>query len=276
MFFWRILRATFEKWRADNAGGMAAALAYYALFSIVPLLFIFTTILGFVVGQNAAQNEVQGQVAGLIGPDVAGFILGLVTATHFSPNTFLSVASLVIIIVGAITLFKQLKWSLDHIWKAPPRSKEKMFWRRFLPDAVLFLAMAIVGIILLAFSFLSSASAIFALRIHHFLPLSLDLFLADIAVFFVLGTMLFAALYRYLPNIQLKWKDIRAGALTTSVLFTLGRTVIGLYLRHKNIASLYGAASAIIILLLWVYYSAMIFYFGAEFTHVWSNRRKMR
>jgi membrane protein len=135
---------------------------------------------------------------------------------------------------------------------------------------------AVVGIVLFGFSILSTLLSLIAARLNYFLPLSFDIFLADTATFLVMSSVLFAALYRYLPDVELKWKDIRFGALVTGILFTLGRIVIGFYLSHKGTISIYGGASALIVLLLWIYYSAQIFYIGAEFTYVWSTRKKIR
>ncbi len=261
-----LLRNTLTKWRKDNASGMAAALAYYTLFSIVPLTIIVIAILSSIFGRSAAEVQISRAVSIVIGPDVARFTLALADANHASNNVFIGVISLLITLFAALGAFRELQVSLNRIWQTPlPIARS--FWRRVLPNTALFILLLATGLLFFGAAVLTLVWGTLLRHLPEAAGGNLDILGNTLFIFF-LSTMLFGSIYRFIPRVSLKAHDVMSAALTTAFLFTLGDFAIGTYFRLSNPASLYGTASTVIVLLLWVYYSAMIFYFGAELSYV--------
>jgi membrane protein len=267
-------RETLDRWMEDKASGLAAALAYYALFSLAPLLLIATAVAGLAVGQQAVEGHLYVQIAGLVGKDSAQAIQSIVAnvGLHPSGNILATVVGLLVLLVGATGVFAQLQESLNTVWRArSPTTSGVLDWFR-----VRFLSLGMVmgvGFLLLVSLVLSALLAGVGQLLGAFIPGWVVLGQAlNVAVSLAGITVLFAMMFKVLPDTQVAWGDVWLGALVTSFLFTLGKFAIGFYLGQASVASSYGAAGSVVIVLLWVYYSSLILYLGAEFTQVYSRR----
>lgn len=262
-------------WLEDRAPTMGAALAFYSAFSLAPLLVIVIAVAGAVFGVEAARGAIVGQIAGLVGAPAAEAIQALLKAAQErTTSIFAAVVGLVTMLVGATTILVELQDDLDHIWKAPKRQGSSLL--SILRARILSLGMILgVGFLLLISLVVSGVIAAFeAYAQSHFpgatLPL-LQLWNPVVSVGAI--TVLFAMLYKWLPNVPIAWKDVWMGAFITAILFSAGRFAIGLYLGRSAIASAYGAAGTLAVLLLWLYYSAQVFLLGAEFTCLYATHR---
>lgn len=256
---------------------MGAALAFYATFSIAPILVIAIAVAGFVFGPEAARGEVVAQFRGLTGKDGAETIQGLLAGAYNSDLGFwTSVIAGITLLVAATSVFAELKDSLDVIWgkQRPERSGIMALLRGRLLSFGLILT---VGFLLLVSLVVSAALA--ALQKYWGGTFGGTGWLLEAlnSVFsFVVVFMLFASIYKWLPDPRIAWRDVAVGAAVTAALFTLGKFLIGLYLGNSDIASGFGAAGSLIVILLWVYYSSQIFFVGAEFTRVYAEYRGSR
>jgi membrane protein len=260
-------------WLADRAATMGAALAFYCAFSLAPLLMIVIAIAAAVFGADAARGAIVEQLSGIVGPAAAEAIQELLKAAK-EPATglFATVVGLVTLLVGATTVLVELQDDLDYIWKAPARSGVVTMLRARLLSFLIILA---IGFVLLITQLLSGTVTAFGDYLTPYFP-NVALRLLEGANFLfslAIVTVLFAILYKWLPNVRIAWRDVWFGALATAVLFSIGRIAIGFYLGRSAIASAYGAAGTLIALLLWLYYSAQIFLLGAEFTAVHARQR---
>ena len=272
-----LLRETLTAWSAHRASSMGAALAFYATFSIAPILVIAIAIAGTVFGPEAARGEVIAQFSGLTGKDGAETIQGLLAGAYRSNLGFwASVIAGFTLLVAATSVFAELKDSLDIIWgrKTPQRSGVMAIVRGRLLSFGLILTM---GFLLLVSLIASAALA----GLQKYWSGSLGgmgwLLMAINSVFsYLVVTMLFASIYKWLPDPHIAWRDVVVGAAFTAALFTLGKFLIGLYLGNSDIATGFGAAGSLILILLWVYYSSQIFFIGAEFTRAYAEHRGSR
>jgi membrane protein len=260
-------------WLADRASTMGAALAFYCAFSLAPLLMIVIAIAAAAFGADAARGAIVEQLSGIVGPVAAEAIQELLKAAK-EPATglFATVVGLVTLLIGATTVLVELQDDLDYIWKAPARSGVVTMLRARLLSFLIILA---IGFVLLVTQLLSSAVTAFGDYLTPYFPdVALRLLKAANFLFsLAIVTVLFAILYKWLPNVRIAWRDVWFGALATAILFSIGRIAIGFYLGRSAIASAYGAAGTLIALLLWLYYSAQIFLLGAEFTAVHARQR---
>jgi membrane protein len=260
-------------WLADRASTMGAALAFYCAFSLAPLLMIVIAIAAAAFGADAARGAIVEQLSGIVGPVAAEAIQELLKAAK-EPATglFATVVGLVTLLVGATTVLVELQDDLDYIWKAPARGGVVTMLRARLLSFLIILA---IGFVLLVTQLLSGAVTAFGDYLTPYFP-DVALRLLKVANFLfslAIVTVLFAILYKWLPNVRIAWRDVWFGALATAVLFSIGRIAIGFYLGRSAIASAYGAAGTLVALLLWLYYSAQIFLLGAEFTAVHARQR---
>ena len=266
-------------WSEDYAPSMGAALSYYTLFSIAPLLLIVIAVAGLVFGAEAARGEISGQLAGLLGPEGAKAVEGLLQAADRpAQGTFATIVGAVTLLLGATTVFGELQNALDRIWRAPAREKSKGWWN-LLRTRLLSFGMVLGIAFLLTVSLILSA-AIAALG-KWWGAAEIVAHLLEIVLSFGLTTVLFALIYKYIPRVHVGWHDVWIGAAVTAALFAVGKFLIGLYLGKSSVGSAFGAAGSLVVLMLWVYYSAQIFLFGAEFTWVYahefgSRRSEMR
>jgi membrane protein len=271
--WWALVKASVSAWSDDYAPSMGAALSYYSVFSLGPLLLIVVSIAGLVFGQDAARGEVFGQLRGLMGDDPAKAVEGLLASMNKPGRGVIStIVGLVVLLIGATSVFGELQDALDRIWRAPARDKSGGLWT-LLRSRLLSFGM-ILGIAFLLMVSLVLSAAISALGkwwSGAFGEWEVLLQIVNLAVGFVLTTSVFAMIYKLMPRVAVHWYDVWLGAATTSVLFTVGRFLIGLYIGKSGVASGFGAAGSIAIIFVWVYYSAQIFLLGAEFTWVYAK-----
>ena len=260
-------------WIKDGASSMGAALAFYSAFSLAPLLLIVMAVAGLVYGADTARKAVVRQFAELIGPVGAEAVGGLLKAASAAETGGIAtVIGVILLLLGAPSVLAELENDLDRIWEAPPREDNGLV--SLVRVHVLSFGMILgIGFLLIVSLVAGSAVAALSARWHSSTFGATGLLIADFALSLVIFTVLFGMLYKWLPNVRLRWPDVWIGALTTSVLFNLGRLAIGAYL-GRSAASAYAAAGSVLVLLLWLYYSAQIFLFGAEFTWVHAKHRR--
>lgn len=257
----------------DNVPRLAAALSYYTIFALAPLLVIAVSIAGFAFGDEAAQGQLYGNLEGLVGEESALALQEMVEAAY-EPRagalaTGLGIAAL---LFGAAGVFGQLKSAMNTVWEIEER-KGKGLWRFVRKRFLSFTMVLGVGFLLLVSLAVSTALAAFGNLLAGALPGGEAFWMvANFVVAFAVVTLLFALLFRFLPDADVAWKDVWVGAAITAVLFTIGKTLIGLYLGRGTIGSAFGSAGAVVVVLVWVYYSAIILFAGAELTQVYANR----
>lgn len=268
---WRRIRivivGSVEEWFAQRAASKGAALAFYTLFSMAPILVLVIAIAGAIFGEDAARGEIFAQLRDLIGARGAQALeMLLANAQDPGAGSIATLLATVVLLIGATTAFSELKDSLDEIWHAPP--VRKAGWIVLIRTRLLSFGLVLVLAFLLLVSLVVSAGLAVLERYWGGLWSDAGVVLAPIAsaVSFTVIASLFAVIYKMLPEIKLSWRDVWIGAVGTAALFILGKNVIGAYLGNSAIANSYGAAGSLVALLLWVYYSAQIFFFGAEFT----------
>jgi membrane protein len=258
-------------WIDHDAASMGAALAFYTLFSIAPILVIAVAVAGYVFGPHVAETQVLKQLSALIGDTGANAVRDLLLSAHFSDKKgFAAAVGVITLLVGATSVFGELQNTLDRIWNTPKKKHAVVSWQ-FIRGRVLSIGLVLgVGFLLLVSLVASAALAVLESLLGNFmtqwsviLPAVLDFTLS-----FAMTTLLFAMIYKYVPREKLAWSDVWIGALVTALLFTIGKFLIGIYLGRSAFNSAYGAAGSIVILLLWIYYSTQIFLLGAEFTRV--------
>lgn len=261
-------------WLDDAAPSMGAALSYYTIFSLAPLLLIVMSVAGFVFGAEAARGELFGQLRGLMGADAAQSVQTLLASLDKPvQGVGASVVGVALLVIGATSVFGELQNSLDRIWRAPLRKKNSGLWN-LLRERLLSIGMILGLAFLLMVSLLAGAfvSALGKWWAPIFGGWEIVAQIANAAVGFILSTLVFAMIYKLMPRAQVRWRDVWIGAVVTSALFTMGKFLIGLYIGKSAVASGFGAAGSIAVILVWVYYSAQIFLIGAEFTWVYAQK----
>lgn len=265
----RVVTAAVQSWFAHRAASKGAALSFYMLFSLAPILVLVISIAGLFFGAEAARGEIFEQLQGLVGEQGASAIQGILAATHRAGGS--GPAAMVatgILFVGATSAFVELKSSLDDIWHVPVPASAG--WQQLLRSRLLSFSLVLVLAFMLLVSLIVNAALAVVERFwgqlwtqSWFAPVA-DV-LSTLFSFSVV-TLLFAVIFKMLPNARIAWRDVTMGAIITALLFSVGKRVIGLYLGNSAVASSYGAAGSVVALMLWVYYSAQIFFFGAELT----------
>lgn len=271
--FVTLIKEAGTAWVDDYAPSMGAALAYYTLFSIAPLLLLVISIAGLVFDQEAARGEIFNQLRGLMGADGASAIEALLQGFS-KPSTGVAgtVIGLGVLVIGATTVFGELQSALDRIWRAPAREGTSGLWSLLRTRLLSFGMILAIGFLLMVSLVINAGLAAWgkwwAPAFGGFEGLA---HAADFVLSFVLTTSAFAIIYRLMPRAKIRWHDVWIGAAITALLFTLGKLLIGLYIGKSGVASGFGGASSIVILLVWVYYSAQIFLMGAEVTWVYAH-----
>ena len=272
---WQIIVAAAKAWMDDYAPSMGAALSYYTLFSLAPLLVLVIAIAGMVFGQEAAQGAIIAQLQGIMGKEGATAVQGLLQAAR-EPSTGI-VASVVggfLLLLGATAIFAELQTDLDRIWQVPAKEKPSGMWG-WLRSRVLSFGLVLgLGFMLMISLVVSAALAATSEWLGG--GTAAESVLANVLNFaasFALFTVLFAMIYKLMPTAKISWHDVWMGAAVTALLFNIGKSLIGLYLAKSSVASGFGAAGSLVILVAWVYYSAQIFLFGAEYTWVYANSK---
>ena len=270
---WPLVKMSVVSWRQDHASSMGAALAYYTLFSIAPVLIIVIAVAGFFLGAEAASGEIVIQLRGLLGDDGAAAVEGLIeSASEPEEGLVATISSVLLLLLGATTVFAELQSDLDRIWRAEA-AKTVSGWWSFLRTRLLSFGMVLALAFLLLVSLVLSA----ALAVlgnwwgGWFEGWAVLLEILNFVVAFAITTGLFALIYKFLPRAEIAWHDVWIGAAVTALLFAIGKFLIGLYIGRSGIASGFGAAGSFVVLLVWVYYSTQIFLLGAEFTWVYAH-----
>lgn len=265
---WALLVDTVDLWASRNAFQKAGALAFYTLFSMAPLLVIVVTIAGVVLGPNAAQGEIAVQIDGYIGPRAAQVVQDVVRRSRLSEAGLLpTILGTAALLFGATTVFAQLQASLNELWgvvSKPSRGTIVSFlWTRLVSLGVVL----VIGFLLLTSLILTTAVATVLAFARSLVPVPpLVVASVDLLVTLLMVTLLFAMIFKILPDVHLRWRDMWRGALVTAVLFLAGQSGISLYLTRLAPGSAYGAAGSLVVLLMWVYYSSLILFFGAALT----------
>jgi membrane protein len=271
---WSLCTESIKRWNNDYAQSMGAALAYYAMFSIAPLLLIVISVTGIFFGPEAIRGEIFSQLRGLMGDDGALAVQQLLESVSQPEKSLLAtLIGAVILVIGATTVFGELQDDIDRIWKTPARAKEAGLWRlirsRFLSFGMI-LGIGFLLLVSLIFNaFLAALSKWWAPIFGEWATIAS---ISNFVISFLLVTAMFALIYKFMPRTRVLWSDVIVGSLVTALLFTIGKTLIGVYLGESGVASGYGTAGSLIALLIWVYYSAQIFLMGAEFTKVYAER----
>ncbi|OCQ89664.1 ribonuclease BN [Nostoc sp. MBR 210] len=269
----RLFQETFQEWSEDKASRLAAALAYYTIFSIAPLLIIVIAIAGAVFGEEAARGEIVRQIQGLVGPDGAEFIeIAIRNASQPKTGVIASVISILLLLLGATGLFTELQDALNTIWEVQPKPGRGV--KNVVRQRALSFAMILgIGFLLLVTLIISTVLTAIVGYFSNLLP-GIDFIwqFLNFILSFVITTLLFGLIFKVLPDVKITWNDVLIGAVITSLLFSLGRYLLGQYLGNSSFGSTYGAAGSLVVILAWVYYAAQILFFGAEFTQVYARR----
>lgn len=270
---WGILKETFNGFMADKGLKLSASLSYYTIFSLAPLLLLIISLAGAFFGKEASEGRIFEEINELIGSQAAMQVQQIISNLELSGKTTLSVIiGSVTLVIGATSIFGEIQDSINLIWKV--KAKPQKGWLKLVKDRLLS-GSIIIGLGFLLIVTLIVNGVLVALNDilkSYFPDFTIVLFNGiNIVVSFLVITVLFGVIFKVLPDAKIAWKDVRAGAFFTACLFMLGRYVIGLYIVTTGAGSPYGAAGSIIIILLWVYYTAAILYFGAEFTRAYAN-----
>ena len=270
---WKLVKESVSAWSDDYAPSMGAALAYYTIFSIAPLLIIVIAVAGLIFGQEAVRGEIAEQLSGLIGKEGAEAIQGLIaSASAPSKGVIATSISVGVLIIGATTVFGELQTSLDRIWRSPAPPEKSGIWHLLRTRLSSFGLVLGLGLLLLVSLVISAALAALGTLWGDALNGWAPLFqLLNLATSFILEAGLFAMIYKIMPRAKIAWHDVWIGAAVTALLFEVGKLLIGLYLGKSGVTSGFGAAGSLVVLLVWVYYSAQVFLLGAEFTWVYAH-----
>jgi membrane protein len=269
---WGLLKSTVFSFIEDEALSRGAAIAFYTVTSIAPVLLIVIAIAGLAFGRDAAQNALTGQLSGLMGQQPAEVLqTAVASASGKSSGIIATIVGVLTLFVTASGVFGEMQSALNAIWKAKPQGTTVS--RLIRTRAASLGLVASLGFLLIVSLVVSAALAAFGNYLNAILPFGRVLLIGlNIVVSLLLISALIAAIYKVLPDRELQWRDVAVGAVVTAILFTIGKSLIGWYIGSSAVASSYGAAGALIVLLLWVYYSAQIFLLGAEFTKAYANR----
>ena len=263
-----ILASASKNWLDSQAFIYAAALAFFTVFSIAPIMVVVVTVVGFVLGERAARGELLEQLEGVLGTEAAEMVeIAAINSQIDQSGIWPALIGIIATVVGATTVFAQLQQSLNQIWDVVPRPSRNGMWL-LIKARVLSLSMVLaIGFVLLVSLLLSVVLRSIMAFADQWLPVPASAAVAlELTVSLGVVTFLLAAMFKILPDVQLTWRDVIVGALVTAILFTLGRSLIALYLANTATASTYGAAGSLAVLLLWVNYSSLILLFGAAFT----------
>jgi len=271
--FWKVIVATFMGFINDNGLKLSASLAYYTVFSIAPLLILVISLISFFLGHDAINNSLYPQIKGYVGSQAAAQIQEIIKNLQFSGKTGIALISgIIILLIGASSIFVEIQDSLNIIWRVkakPKRGWVKMVQNRFLSFSLI----VSLGFLLLVSLVMNIAIHALSEKLAHFLAGATVILLSaiNLAITLIVIAVLFGIIFKVLPDVKIKWRDVRTGAIFTAVLFVFGQYLIGLYIQYSAQASAYGAAGSIIVILVWIYYTSAILYIGAEFTQVYAE-----
>jgi membrane protein len=270
---WKILVATFMGFISDNGLKLSASLAYYTVFSIAPLLILIISIAGLVLGPDAATNRLYPQIAHYVGSGPATQIQEVLKNLQLSGKSGTAVViGIITLLIGASSIFVEIQDSLNIIWRV--KAKPKKSWLKLVQNRFLSFSLIIsLGFLLLASLAVNLLLTALSTKIQHFIPAVTGLLLkgVNLGVTLIVISVLFGIIFKFLPDVKIRWKDVRSGAIFTAVLFMGGQYLINIYIQYTANSSAYGAAGSILVILVWIYYTAAILYIGAEFTQVYAE-----
>ena len=271
---WRVTIRAAQDWWGDNCLRLAASLAYYTALSLAPLLLLLVGLTGMVLGREQVGGQLAAQLESLMGPAGRELVNSILTATSPEGGTWAAVVGLITLVIGATAVFGELQATMNLIWEVQPAPTSGVWAgiRAWLKERVFSLAIVFALAFLLLVSLVVSAALAAAAALFWGPEQTLLSRLLEIAVSLLVLTLGFSLLFTYVPDAEIRWRDVWLGGVMTAVLFTLGKTAIGYYLGYASVGSAYGAAGSMVVLLVWVYYSALIVFFGAEFTQAWATR----
>jgi membrane protein len=273
-FFWNLVKEAFAGWMEHKCSRLAAALAYYAIFSVAPILVIVVIVAGLVFGKKAAEGELVQQISNLVSKEGASVIEGMVKgAGHLSAGVFASIAGAIALLIGSTGLFSALQDALYTIFEVPDEGG----WMDIIKSRFFSFVMVVgIGVLLLALLLAGAVLSVLTKLMHYFPGVLSVLNMFNFLLSFAVITFLFAVLYKVFSGVRLKWGDVWVGAALTSLLFSIGKFLLGIYLESGRMRSAYGAAGSVIVLLFWFYFSAQVFLFGAEFARAFEHSRGQR
>jgi membrane protein len=270
---WSMTKQTFSEWSNDKGGRLGAALSYYTIFSLAPLLLVVVSIAGLVFGREAAEGSLFAQLAGVVGPEAAKLIQSAVAKASSTKGGVLgTIIGVLVLLAGATGVVIELQGALDTVWKVEPKPNRGIWG--VVRTRLLSVAMILsLGFLLLVSLVLNAVLAALSgwLR-SHIGDVAIVSWVIDAVVALGVISTLIALIYKILPDAQVAWRDVWVGAIATAILFMVGKYLIGLYIGKASVGSAFGAAGALAVLLVWIYYSAQIVLLGAEFTRVYANR----
>lgn len=274
-FFWETLKETFDEWNDSNASRDSASLAYYAIFSIPGLLIIIIWIAGNFFGEEAIRGEISSQISGIMGTEVSKSVENMIAGALIDKqNIFMKIVGIGSLVFGSTTLFFQLQHSLNSLWDVQSAPKKALV--KFILDRANSLGMILmIGFLLMITMVLSSLISVFNNLITTYFGFETYLLveLVNFAVGFAVVMLLFALMFKFLPDVQISWKPVWKGAFLTTILFTLGKFLLGLYFGNFKPTSAFGTAGTVILIMMWINYSCMLVFFGAEFTKVYTYKK---
>ena len=271
--FTLMIKEVSAEFSADNIVKYSASLSYYTVFSIAPLLIVLTTLFGFLFGKEAMQGRVYEQLNNFVGSKAAVQIQDIIKNIHLSRNSFVAtVISIIVLLIGATSIFGEIQDSINKIWGLKIKQR-KVWWKLILTRLLSFSLIISIGVIMIVSVLLNAVVAALGKFIGKYIAGYSLYFIqvSEVLLSLLVLTFLFALIFKILPDAKIHWKDVLFGGLITAILFTLGKMGINFYIQKSNLTSLYGAAGSIIILMVWVYYSSIILYLGAEFTKVYTK-----
>nr|WP_294896494.1 YihY/virulence factor BrkB family protein [uncultured Pedobacter sp.] len=269
----QILKETFNAFMDDKGLKLSASLAYYTIFSLAPMLIVILSIGGIFYGQDALQGKVFSQLNDFIGSDAAAQIQGTLQKLQLSgKSTVAAITGVITLLVGASGIFIEIQDSINQIWRV--KAVPKKGWHKLIIDRILSLSMiASLGFILIVSLLINSLVLVFSDILTRYLPDFTLVFIdvLNLGITFIVLMGLFGIIYKVLPDVEITWKQVKAGAFFTALLFMLGKYLIGLYIQFAAVGNIYGAAGTVVVVAVWVYYSAAILFFGAEFTWAYAK-----
>ena len=271
---WQLIKVTFVEWWNDNTFELAAALAFYTIFSIAPVLLIAVGVASFFLAPETATNRIVGELQNLVGPQGAHAVRQVIESSRgFGKGIWAVSVGIIMLIIGATTVFGELQAALNHIWDVKAKPDRSVIVPLVLDRLRSFSIAICVGFLLLVSLVISALISGLQDYLNNWLA-GIPWFwqTANVVASFFVVAVLFAMIYKFLPDVVISWRDVWIGAAVTALLFTGGKCLIGIYLGHTATASAFGAAGSLVVLLFWVYYSTLISFLGAEFTQVYARR----
>lgn len=272
-----VLKASFSSFSDDNGLKLSASLAYYTIFSVAPLLILILALAGIFLGSQAtsASDRLYHQISHYVGADAGKQIQDIIKNLQFSGKSGLALISgIVTLLIGASSIFLEIQDSLNIIWRV--KAKPKRGWLKILQNRFLSFSLIVsLGFLLLASLLVNIIVNAISGKISHFLPAITERLIEviNLGISFIVIATLFGIIFKVLPDVKIKWRDVRSGAVFTAILFMVGQFLISIYLKYSAQGSAYGAAGSLIVLLVWIYYTAAILYIGAEFTQVYAEAK---